>query len=187
MTQLLTIDAGTTSIKVAVFDETGLMLATSLQEYTLLTPAVDRVELPVHVYWQSAVAGIQEVLAAARVNSGDIAAVGVTGQGETIIPIDRDGRALRNAIVWLDNRAAEEAQQIATSFDLDLFYETTGLPEIIPTWPACKVLWIRNRESDVFARMHKVMLERRLLAVQAHRRTRYRRRSLYFDGLLRYS
>ena len=158
MTQLLTIDAGTTSVKVAVFDVSGHMLATSLQEYTLLTPAADWVELPGHIYWQSAVAGIQKVLADAHVGASDIAAVGVTGQGETIIPVDSEGRALRNAIVWLDNRAANEARQVAASFDPDLFYETTGLPEIIPSWPACKLLWIRNHEPDVFARVHKVLL-----------------------------
>lgn len=158
MTLLLSIDAGTTSVKVAVFDQTGRMVASSLQEYGLQTPAQDWVELPAHVYWQSAVAGIREVLANPQVSAESVVAVGVTSQGETIIPVDRDGHPLRNAIVWLDNRAGEEAGRLSASFDLDRFYEITGLPDIIPTWPACKALWLRQHEPSTFAQTHKILL-----------------------------
>jgi sugar (pentulose or hexulose) kinase len=158
MALLLSIDAGTTSVKVALFDAEGQMVASSGQEYDLLTPAEDWVELPAEVYWQSAIAGIDEVLAKSGAAPGDILAVGVTSQGETIIPIGRNGQPLHNAIVWLDNRARAEAQQMAKSFDLDRFYEITGQPEIIPTWPACRVLWWRRHRPEVFAQTHKYLL-----------------------------
>ena len=143
---LLSIDAGTTSVKVVLFDELGHVLSSSFQEYQLLTPQADWVELPAEVYWDSAVAGIRVVLARSGVPAEDIRAVGVTSQGETIIPVDRDGQPLRSAIVWLDNRASVEAEAIAAAFDLDSFYEITGLPEIIPSWPACKLIWLRENE-----------------------------------------
>lgn len=158
MALLLSIDAGTTSVKVALFDVEGQMVASSGQEYDLLTPAEDWVELPAEVYWQSAIAGIGEVLARSGTAPGDILAAGVTSQGETIIPIGRNGQPLHNAIIWLDNRARAEAQQMAESFDLDRFYEITGQPEIIPTWPACRVLWWRKQRPDVFAQARKYLL-----------------------------
>jgi xylulokinase len=158
MALLLSIDAGTTSVKVALFDAEGQMIASSGQEYDLLTPAEDWVELPADVYWQSTIAGIGEVLARSGAAPEEILAVGVTSQGETIIPVGRDGRPLHNAIVWLDNRARAEAQQVAASFDLDHFYEITGQPEIIPTWPACRVLWWRKQRPDVFAQAHRYLL-----------------------------
>ena len=158
MALLLSVDTGTTSVKVALFDAEGQMVASSGQEYDLLTPAKDWVELPAEVYWQSAVAGIGEVLARSGATPEEILAVGVTSQGETIIPVGRDGQPLHNAIVWLDNRARAEAQQVAESFDLDRFYEITGQPEIIPTWPACRVLWWRKQRPEVFAQAHKYLL-----------------------------
>jgi xylulokinase len=134
------------------------MVTSSAQEYSLLTPAVDWVELSAEAYWQSAVAGIREVLARPGVRPEDILTVGVTSQGETLIPVGAGGEPLRNAIVWLDNRAGVEAQAVASSFARERFYKITGLPEIIPTWPACKVLWLRAHEPDVFAQAHKVLL-----------------------------
>jgi len=158
MSWLLTIDAGTTAVKVCLFSQAGELVAASSQEYELLTPAEDWVELPAEVYWKCCVAGIREVLAQQGVTPPGILAVGVTSQGETLIPIDEAGQPLRHAIVWLDNRAGAEAQAVAASFELDRFYEITGLPEIIPTWPACKILWLREHEPEAFARAHKVLL-----------------------------
>jgi sugar (pentulose or hexulose) kinase len=155
---LLAIDAGTTAVKVTLFDERGQMVASSLQEYSLLTPTEDCVELPAEAYWQNSVAGIRDVLAQQGLLPEDILAVGVTSQGETFIPVGDAGQPLRNAIVWLDNRAGVEAQAIASTFDLDGFYEITGLPEIIPTWPACKIIWLRRHEPDVFAQAQKYLL-----------------------------
>jgi len=158
MSWLLTIDAGTTAVKVCLFSEAGKLAATSSQEYDLLTPGEDRVELPAQTYWECCAAGVREVLAQPGVTPEEVLAVGVTSQGETFIPVGETGQPLRNAIVWLDNRAEPQAQAIASSFTLDLFYEVTGLPEIIPTWPACKILWLREREPRVFSQAHKYLL-----------------------------
>jgi xylulokinase len=155
---LLSVDVGTTSVKVALFDERGCLVVSSLVEYQLLTPQPEWVELQAQVYWNSTVAGIKEVLVRSGVRAGEIRAVGVTSQGETIIPVDLDGRPLRRAIVWLDNRASAEAERVASAFDLDSFYTVTGLPEVIPTWPACKLLWLREHEPEVFGHTHKVLM-----------------------------
>ena len=158
MIWLLTIDAGTTAVKVCLFSQAGELAATSSQEYQLLTPTEDWVELPAEVYWECTVTGIREVLARPSVSPQDVLAVGVTSQGETLIPVGEAGQPLCNAIVWLDNRAGAEAQTVAASFGLDEFYEITGLPEIIPTWPACKILWLRQQEPNAFAQAHKYLL-----------------------------
>ncbi|NLE45171.1 MAG: hypothetical protein GX620_10650 [Chloroflexi bacterium] len=158
MDYLLSIDAGTTSVKVVVFDELGRVVAGSLHEYQLLTPHPDWVELGPDVYWLSAVAGIADVVGQLGDEAQSIRAVGVTSQGETLIPVDATGRPLRRAIVWLDNRAVDEAQIIASAFDAGRFYEVTGLPEIIPSWPACRMLWLAENEPDVFAQVGKYLL-----------------------------
>ena len=158
MQLLLALDAGTTSVKAVLFDEAGHTLGCSVQEYRLLTPAPDRVELPAETYWAACRRGIRELFDRSGLSPADVVAVSVSSQGETIIPIDRSGQPLCNAIVWLDNRPAAEAAELARAVDLDAFYGVTGLPEVIPTWPACKILWFRQQAPEVFARAHKFLL-----------------------------
>ncbi|MBM4044377.1 MAG: hypothetical protein FJ279_04620 [Planctomycetes bacterium] len=158
MPYLLSIDGGTTSTKVALFDTDGRMLALALNEYQLLTPAVNQVELPGPTYWQAAVKGVREVLAKSGVKGRDVAAVGITTQGETFIPMDAQGRELRNAIVWLDGRAVEEAEDLKRACDLDAYFRRTGLPDINGVWAAAKIMWLRTHEPDVYRRAAKFPL-----------------------------
>ncbi len=158
MTAFLGIDAGTTSVKVALFDPQGRLLALDRQEYQLLTPAPGIVELDAQTYWDACCTAIRRVLDASTIAPDEIASLCISSQGETLIPVDGTGRPLRRAIVWLDNRATEEAREIASAFDLETIYHTTGQPEVAPTWPACKLLWLRRHEPDVFAAAAKFLL-----------------------------
>lgn len=155
---LLAIDLGTTAIKVALFDVAGELLALSNHEYELLTPQDAVVELPAPVYWDTAVRGVRDVVAEAKIDPRGIATVGISSQGETFVPMDAQGRELRNAIVWLDTRAAREAEDIAAAFPQDEYHRVTGLQDVSPMWLAAKILWLRRHEPEVFARTAKYPL-----------------------------
>ncbi len=157
MELLLGIDAGTTSIKAGLFTPDGQCLAVVRQEYSLSTPQASWAELDPKIYWQACVATTQSVLAQAKVNSQEVVALSVSSQGETMIALDSTGRPVFPAIIWLDNRATHEAHTLAKKFSLDV-YAVTGIPEIIPTWTACKILWLKHNEPEVFARAKKFLL-----------------------------
>ena len=70
MQLLIGLDVGTTALKVALFDGKGTLLAVSTQEYALLTPKVNYVEVDAEVYWQSLKKGLEEITAAYPVGSG---------------------------------------------------------------------------------------------------------------------
>ena len=106
----LGLDIGTTGVKAGIFDACGNMLGVGLQEYTLETPAPDIVELDAEIYWQSAKSAISQAVEQAAIKPEMIKAMSVTGQVETLIMVDADGDPIRKAIVWLDNRASEEAK-----------------------------------------------------------------------------
>jgi sugar (pentulose or hexulose) kinase len=158
MDHILSVDLGTTAIKVALFDAGGRVLASSTHEYTLLTPSTLAVELPVETYWQSFKAGVGEVLERSRVKPASIRALGISAQGETLIFAGKDGQPLRDAIVWLDNRAQKEAEELNREFPQEVTYRTTGQVSIVPTWPAAKVLWVQRNEPEVFAKAAKILL-----------------------------
>ncbi len=152
MKYLIGADIGTTSLKAALFDEKGNMLASVTKDYTLIVSG-DRVEFPAEDYFKLFSEAYDELS-----EGYEISAVACDTQCETMILVGEDGKPLRNAIVWLDNRAAKEADEIKAKFGNQKVYEITGQPEITATWPAAKLLWVKNNEPDIFAKTKKVFL-----------------------------
>ena len=148
----LGIDFGTTSVKAVLFDEKLNQLAEYTEDYKV-NASGDRVELPPETYRQL----LQNTLAHIK-EQGKIHCLSIDTQCETLILTDDKGVPVRDAIVWLDNRATDEAAQIETHFGRQKVYEVTGQPEITATWPACKLLWVKNHEPDVWAKTKKIFL-----------------------------
>ena len=154
----LGLDAGTTAAKAAAFDHVGNCVAADQQEYSLATPRSGWVELPPETYWQACCRAIRNLLAALPGGSPPIQTLCIASQGETLIFLDADGEPVRPAIVWLDHRATAEAQALAQQFPPDEVYQVTGQPEVTPTWPASKILWLRRQEPEAFARTEHILL-----------------------------
>jgi xylulokinase len=160
---LLGIDAGTTSLKVAVFADDGSPLAVTREEYRLQTPEPHRVELDPMTYWHALVRAVRQALGAAAVDGGEVSAVAVSSQGETVIPVGDDGTPRGPALVWLDNRAAAEADELAGRFDISDVYAATGIPAINPTWTASKLLWWKRHEPALYDSSRFLLVEDFLL------------------------
>ncbi|MGN0733541.1 MAG: FGGY-family carbohydrate kinase [Emergencia sp.] len=158
MNLLIGLDLGTTALKIALFDKHGKLLAVSTQEYSLMTPKVNYVEEDVEVYWQSFCKGLDDLKQQYPISKDDTIALAISAQGETMICIDENGRPLRNAIVWMDNRAEAEAEELAAHFGNDTCYKVTGQVSFEPCWPAAKILWIRKNEPEVFEKVSKYLL-----------------------------
>jgi sugar (pentulose or hexulose) kinase len=156
--KILSVDLGTTAIKTCLVDANGRVLASASREYSLDTPTPESVELDAEVYWRAFRDGVAELLERSRVDPREIRALGISAQGETLICADAAGRPVRPAIVWLDNRAHEEAAELASEFGDEAAYRITGLVSFVPTWPAAKILWLRHHEPDTFARTARFLL-----------------------------
>lgn len=147
---LMGIDIGTTSVKAACFDETLTQTLHFNIDYTLETCG-NMVEFEPEKYWDIVRSVLEQV-------EGDIDALAVDTQCETLILTDENGKPVRKAIVWLDNRAAKEAAEIENHFGKKKVYEITGQPEITAAWPACKLLWIKKNEPDIWKKTKKIFL-----------------------------
>ncbi len=152
MKYLLGADIGTTSLKATVFDTEGNVIKSTTKDYTLLVSG-DDVELPAEEYVKLFTEAYDEI------SEGiDISALAIDTQCETLIVTDENDDPLMNAIVWLDNRATEQAEKIKAKFGNQRVYEVTGQPEITATWPAAKMLWIKENKPEVFRKIKKVFL-----------------------------
>lgn len=158
MTFVLGIDIGTTAIKAAVFDAKGLLKGSHTQEYDLLTPSAGIVELDAPTYVGAFKAAVKGAIRASGVDKGNIISLGISAQGETLFMLDDHGEPLRNAIVWMDTRANEEAEWIEARLGRETIHHTTGQVGMSALWPASKILWVKKNEPEVFGKTAKFML-----------------------------
>ena len=160
MQLLIGLDVGTTALKVALFNSSGALLGVSTQEYSLETPQVNYVEVDAEVYWNAFKNGLKEIHSKYQIKADDEISLAISSQGETLICIDKDGKVLRKAIVWMDNRAVDEAKAMKEKFGNELCYKITGQVSFEPCWPAPKILWIKNHEPEIFKKTdHFLLLE----------------------------
>jgi len=158
MDYLVTLDIGTTSVKTSLFDSSFTVQAFCIDEYELTAPDQDIIEMNPDQYWQSACHGIQTVIDQSGIDPLHVKVITVVTQGETLIAVDYKGKFLRNAIVWLDNRAVTESNSIKQHFSSEKIYCTTGLPEFTGACPAAKIMWIKNNEPEIFKQTAKFLL-----------------------------
>ncbi|MBQ3088369.1 MAG: hypothetical protein IJC36_01915 [Clostridia bacterium] len=152
MKYLLGADIGTTSLKASVFDTDGNLIKSITKDYTLIVSG-DEVEFPADDYVKLFCEAYDEVS-----DGIEISAFSIDTQCETLIVTDENGSPLMNAIVWLDNRAAAEAEEIKAHFGTERVYNVTGQPEITATWPAAKLLWIKKNKPEIHSKIKKVFL-----------------------------
>ncbi|MEN6385199.1 MAG: FGGY family carbohydrate kinase [Phycisphaerales bacterium] len=157
MSRLLGIDAGTTAMKAELYDETGRCLAFGIQEYGLSTSPGGIAETDPEIYWSSLKSVLKQIYSFSHLNNHEVTALAISSQGESFVVIDNKGKPLRNTIVWLDSRSQKEAKVIEQKFGREKIYHTTGCPEVNATWASTKLLWLREHESDLFKKIHKIL------------------------------
>jgi xylulokinase len=150
---LLALDLGTTAIKAAVFAPDGRLLGSAAEEYSLITPRPGWVEQNPGDWWELSLRTLRGALEAASgtgINHRP-AALAVSSQGISFVPVDRSGRALGNALCWLDTRAGVEAEWLEKRLNAQWIFEITGkrlsLAYVLP-----KLHWLRTHRPELFAR-----------------------------------
>ncbi len=155
MGMILTFDVGTTSMKCCAFDENFAVAAASTAEYALETKG-SCVEADPELYWQGLCSSTKAVLSQG-VPAEAITAVAITTQGETMIALDDNDKPVLPAIVWLDERAGEQARELTQKIGADRLYRTTGLPSITGAAPIAKLKWLMD-QPELKQKIRKVLL-----------------------------
>jgi xylulokinase len=153
--RLIGLDIGTTGCKAVIFDESGSILANASREYSVVIPYPGWAEQDAEAVWCLAQDALREAIAAAGPH--DIAALGLSVQGEAVMPVDETGRALRPAMLGMDTRTEEQNAWLRQRFGARHLFERTGMPvHTINTLP--KLLWLKQREPELWARADRFLL-----------------------------
>jgi glycerol kinase len=136
---ILAIDQGTTSSRAIVFDNNGNAVAKAQNELPQIYPANGLVEHDPEKIWQTTCAVCRQALSAC---DGNVTAIGITNQRETIVVWDRaTGVPIHNAIVWQDRRTAETCTQLRDRNLEGWINKRTGLL-LDPYFTATKLGWL---------------------------------------------
>jgi glycerol kinase len=139
---ILAIDQGTTGTTGIVFDEQAEPIGRAYQEFAQHFPRPGWVEHDLREIWQATSTVAAATLADAGVRPGDLTALGIANQRETVCVWDRDsGEPLYNAIVWQDRRTADRCAQLRADGHEPLVRARTGLV-LDPYFSATKMQWL---------------------------------------------
>ncbi|QGZ38754.1 FGGY-family carbohydrate kinase [Pseudoduganella flava] len=155
---LLAIDNGTQSVRALLFDLAGNLLAKSqvpLQPYFAIQPGW--AEHDAEGYWQAVCTACRQLWEAEPALRARVAGVAVTTQRGTVVNVDADGKPLRPAITWLDQRRTDQVPPLGplwrAAFRLARVDRTVRYFQ-----REAEINWIAAHQPDVWRRTHKFLL-----------------------------
>lgn len=144
------IDGGTESIRIGLFDLQGNLLLSRSSAYDTHHPQSGWAEQDPEAWWDALKEAMAELLGDADVDPHEIKGLAADTTSCTVVFLDQDMKPLRNALLWMDVRAAKEARFIADSGHSALKYN--GYGNVSAEWMPCKALWVKRNEPDIYSR-----------------------------------
>jgi glycerol kinase len=139
---VLAIDQGTTGTTAMVFNHDSATVGEAYSEFTQHYPQPGWVEHDANEIWDVSMQVVQDALEDAGVSPGDMAAIGITNQRETVVMWDREsGEPVHNAIVWQDRRGAGICGELSEQGYDDMVRDKSGLV-IDAYFSGSKVQWL---------------------------------------------
>lgn len=157
---LLGYDIGTSSIKATLMDaETQKVIATATapkKEMDIIAQQVGWAEQHPQTWWLNVKAATAQILATAKIDVGDIEAIGITYQMHGLVVVDKNLEPLRPAIIWCDSRAVQIGDRAAEAIGRQKCLQ--HLLNYPSNFTATKLKWVMENEPDIYSRIHKIML-----------------------------
>ena len=155
------VDLGTSAVKLLLMDEKGNILNVVSKEYPLYFPNPGWSEQPPEAWYEKSVEGIKELIAG--VDASKVAGISFGGQMHGLVILDENDEVIRPAILWNDGRTIEENDYLNNVIGKDKLSSYTANISFTG-FTAAKILWVKNKEPENFARIKKIMLPKDYLA-----------------------
>ena len=150
------IDTGTNSSKGVLIDEQGTIIAEHQTEHAMTNPHPGHYEHDAEKDWWGDFCIISKaLLEKSKVDPKDVKAIGTSALGADCLPVDENCKPLRKAILYgIDARATDEMEELTKMYGPEQIKKWYGRPlcssDVMP-----KILWIKNKEPEVYAKAHK--------------------------------
>lgn len=167
MKHYLGIDIGTFESKGVLVDADGKIVASAAKPHKMIVPQAGWAEHRAREDWWDDLTFIsRKLLAESRVPPSSIRALGCSAIGPCMLPVDRDGEALMNAVLYgVDGRAAKEINELTEKIGEKVLLDRCG-NALTSQAVGPKILWLKRNRPDIYARTHKVLTSTSFLVQQ---------------------
>ena len=155
------IDLGTSAVKMLLMDGCGGIRKIVSKEYPISFPHPGWSEQKPEDWWDQTLVGLKELTG--ECDKNEIAGISFGGQMHGLVVLDQDDNVIRPAILWNDGRTGKETDYLNTVIGKEkLSVYTANIA--FAGFTAPKLLWMKENEPELFARIHKIMLPKDYIA-----------------------
>ncbi len=163
---LLAYDVGTTGMKTCLFSAGGHLnlVSSALAKYPLYLLEGGGAEQNPEDWWKAMITTTEKILSESAVNPADIKGISFCSQMQGLVLVDREGKPIRNAFSYLDQRATKELKEgMAHGVQIEganiwKLLVSLSITKAVATSvkdPVWKYHWVRNNEPNIFSRIYK--------------------------------
>ncbi len=155
------VDLGTSAVKLLLMDGEGKIQKIVSKEYPLYFPNPGWSEQKPEDWWEGTMEGLKELLS--ECDKSQVAGISFGGQMHGLVILDKDDNVIRPALLWNDGRTYEECDYLNNVIGKDKLSQYTANISFTG-FTAPKILWIKNKEPENFAKIAKIMLPKDYIA-----------------------
>ncbi|MEL6407166.1 MAG: xylulokinase [Chloroflexota bacterium] len=159
------IDISTTGAKALIVDAEGNVVASHNTPQSLSQPKPLWSEQNPADWWAGIQQSIQGALQTSGLSGDAIDAIGLTGQMHGLVILDSAGEVLRPSILWNDQRTQAQCDSMTETIGFERLIQLTG-NRALTGFTAPKLLWVRDNEPDVYAKIAQVLLPKDYIRYQ---------------------
>jgi len=163
---IIGIDVGTGGTRAVLVDEKGSLLGSATHEHApFASPQNGWAEQDPRDWWNACQKAIGKLLKETGVSKSEIAAVGLAGQMHGAVLLDENEEVLRPALIWCDQRTAEECRVLNETVGEQRLVELTSNPAL-PNFTLTKLMWVRTHEPEIWKRFRSFLLPKDYVRLQ---------------------
>ena len=148
-------DIGSGSVKLTLLRRDGKIVGTAMCEYPTFYPQVGWCEQDPEAWCRAFKTALGELKEKAGVTAEEIKAIAPDAATHTAVLLGADGKPLRNAILWTDQRSRDQVAYLRENHLSEILAQTLNTPTTIWTLP--QFLWLQNNEPEIWQKVEKIL------------------------------
>jgi xylulokinase len=155
-TYIISHDVGTGGNKAVLSDTSGRIIGSSFAPYDVSYPHPSWAEQNPLDWWHAIITTTKVLLKRHKVRADDVMGISLASQMIGTLPVDKYGRPLRPCMIWLDSRSEAQFELLKRKMGIEKIYRTSG---VVLSSKECiaKILWLRQKEPNVYSKAHKIL------------------------------
>lgn len=162
---ILACDLGTGGLKLALYSSAGVLIDSVVEHYATVSHNETWVEQSPDSWWRAFCNMSRALVEKQQLRPTSVATVSFSGHMMACLPVDRNGHALTDCIIWADRRSTVQVDQLHERIAEDEYYRITG-NKIYPTYSLPKLMWLKQNQPAVYRKTVKFLQPKDYLVCQ---------------------